>query len=864
MKIDEKYHIGGMSCAACSARVQKAVSNLEGIKSCNVNLLTNSMVVTYDESIIDNDIIINTVIKTGYTAEYIPQIENSSPISKEELIDKETPILIKRLIYSFILLIPLFYLSMGFMLNWPIGALKNEIFILSIIQLILSFLIMLINKRFFINGIKALTHKSMNMDTLVMLGSGIAFIYSLVMTSILAYNWGIGTSHHQLHLIMMNISFETAGMVPTLITIGKTLESYSKGKTTSSIKALMDLSPKYALVLKNDKEIEVLIEEVKVDDIFIVKPGMSIPVDGIVISGSSSVDESMLTGESLPIDKEVNSIVKSATINQNGILKCKALRVGNNTTLNQIISSVEKAANSKAKISQIADKVSGIFVPVVILISLIVFIIWMIFGSSFLISHPDIESSLLSYSIERAISVLVISCPCALGLATPVAIMVGSGKAARNGILFKSAEAIEETGKTNFIILDKTGTITKGKPVVTDVIAFNNDEKELLIIAGSIEQYSSHPLSLAISNYVKEKNIDIYEIEDFTNISGKGLKGKYLDQYIYAGNIKLMNDNHIDISKYLSDIDRLSSQGKTPIFIAKDKEIIGIIAVSDVIKENSKEAINDIKNLGIIPIMLTGDNYLSAKYIADQVGIEYVISDVLPEGKLEVIETLKKYGKVMMVGDGINDAIALTSADIGMAIGEGNDVAIESADVVLMKPSLLGSYAAIRLSKYVYLNIKENLFWAFFYNIIMIPIASGVFSGLGLYKLSPWMGSAAMALSSLFVVLNALRINLYHPYKKHHSNKKVNVPDILNDLNNCKIMSNKEEIMMTKTLKIEGLMCMHCVKHVKDALIKIDGVKEAQVSLDKGEAILTLEKDIDDQVLKTAIEEAGYQLISVK
>ena len=749
MILDEKYLISGMSCAACSARVDKAVRSLKGVKEVNVNLLTNSMVVSYDEKFLSSEKIITAVTKAGYGASLIEIDSTTSPISKDELVDRETPKLLKRLIISLIILIPLFYLGMGYMLNWPLGQLVNYPYILAIIELVLSLSIIVINNKFFVSGTKAVLHGSANMDTLVMLGSGVAFIYSTAMTIILIAQTSQGADLEALSMTMMNISFETAGMVPTLITIGKTLESYSKGKTTNSIKALMDLSPKTALIIRDNQEIEISLEEVKLDDIFIVKPGMSVPVDGEVISGYSSIDESMLTGESLPIDKTVGDLVKSATINQNGVLTCKAIRVGNSTTINQIIQSVEKAANSKAKISKLADRISGIFVPAVIGIALVVFICWLIFGKDFVSTHSDIHSSLLSYSIERGIAVLVISCPCALGLATPVAIMVGSGKGARNGVLYKNAESIEETGKIDYMILDKTGTITRGKPVVTDVVS-DIDEDELLSIAYSIENNSSHPLALAVINYAKERNIQLKDIQEFETINGKGLIGKLNKDKILAGNISLVKENGVNIDNKLDIINELSSQGKTPLLFAINNKLVGVIAVSDVLKEDSKEAIEKIKGLGIIPIMLTGDNALSASYIAQKVGIDYFISDVLPEGKLEVIEKIKKYGKVMMVGDGINDAIALTSADIGVAIGQGSDVAIDSANIVLMKSSLMDAYASIRLSQYVYLNIKENLFWAFFYNLIMIPIATGVFSTLGLYKLAPWMGSAAMALSSLW------------------------------------------------------------------------------------------------------------------
>ena len=855
MIIDEKYSISGMSCAACSSRVNKAVRVLKGIKEVNVNLLTNSMVVSYDEKVINSNKIIEAVKKAGYGASLITSDSSKPIITKDELVDKETPRLLKRLILSLIILIPLFYLGMGFMLNWPLGALKEHLKILALIEMLLALSIMIINHRFFISGFKAILHKSMNMDTLVMLGSGVAFIYSSVMMVLLLLSNDLTSQH----MYMMNISFETAGMVPTLITIGKTLESYSKGKTTNSIKALMDLSPKTALIIRDNKEIEVPIEEMKVNDIFIVKPGMSVPVDGEVIDGVSSIDESMLTGESIPVDKVIGSLVKSATINQNGVLICKALRVGNDTTLNQIIASVEKAANSKAKISQLADKVSGIFVPVVISIALLVFLGWFIFGKDFINSHSDIESSLLSYSIERAIAVLVISCPCALGLATPVAIMVGSGKGARHGILFKNAEAIEETGKVDYVIFDKTGTITKGKPSVTDIISFI-DEKELLEIAYSIENNSSHPLALALINYAKEKGIKNKSTTNFINTSGKGLKCSINNDTILAGNSSYLVDNKIDVSKYEKDIEKLAKQGKTPLLFAKNDKLIGVIAVADSVKEDAKEVIAKIKSLGIVPIMLTGDNELSAFYIASLVGIDHVISGVLPEGKEEVINTIKKYGKVMMVGDGINDAIALTSSDIGMAIGSGNDVAIDSADVVLMKSNLEDAYASIRLSQYVYLNIKENLFWAFFYNLIMIPIAAGAFSLLGLYKVAPWMGSAAMALSSVFVVVNALRINLFNPYKEKHKHKVLRIPDELTNYNSCKI-NNKEDITMQKVLKIEGMMCMHCVAHVKEALEGVKGVKSVEVSLDKGEAVLELDKEVKDKVFVKAVEKAGYKVV---
>lgn len=862
MKIDEKYTISGMSCAACSARVNKSVSSLSGIKEVNVNLLTNSMVVTYDETILTSSKIIEAVEKAGYGASLVDTTDSTTPISKKELEDHETPKLIKRLIASFILLVPLFYLSMGYMLGWPIGFTHEYLWLLALIEMILSLSIILINIKFFVSGTKAILHKSANMDTLVMLGSGVAFIYSFVIMCFL-FSYSInGYPMEKIHMTMMNISFETSGMVPTLITIGKTLESFSKGKTTNAIKALLDLSPKTATLLINNEEKVIPVEDVQLNDVFIIKPGDSVPVDGEVVKGISTIDESMLTGESMPVDKNIGSIVKSGTINQNGVLVCKARRVGKETILNQIIASVEKAANSKARISRIADKVSGIFVPVVIIIALIVFLCWLIFGGSFVNAHPDIQSSLLSYSIERGIAILVISCPCALGLATPVAIMVGNGKGAKNGILFKNAEAIEKTGKVKYVLLDKTGTITEGKPTVVDIIP-NGEVDELLSIAYSLEVNSSHPLSNAITEYCKDKNIKPLEVSDFKNVIGKGIQGKINNELVISGNVSFIKSNKVDISSYEKQIKLLSKQGKTPLLFAKGKYFLGIIAVSDVIKEDSKEAIEMIKKLGIIPVMLTGDNTYAAEYIASQVGIDYVVSEVLPEGKLEVIEKLKKEGRVLMVGDGINDSIALTSADVGMAIGQGNDVAIDSADIVLMKSSLKDAYAAIRLSQYTYLNIKENLFWAFFYNLIMIPIAAGAFNGLGLYKVSPWMGSAAMALSSIFVVLNALKINFFHPYKKKTRNSKVDIPEFLLNINSCPI--NKEVTNMKElTLKIEGMMCMHCVAHVKKALEGIDGVQDVEVSLDENKATLKAQNSIQNDVFYKAIENAGYKLISIE
>lgn len=861
MKINEKYTISGMSCAACSARVEKAVKNLKGIKEVNVNLLTNSMLVSYDESLTSQQII-EAVVKAGYGATLAESTQESKiKNDKKDLEDHETPKLIRRLIISVIILLPLFYLGMGYMFNWPLGYLRENVLILSLIEMSLSLAIMIINKKFFISGTKAIFHGGLNMDTLVALGAGVAFLYSFVMMFFLANAAMSGDDltarEHAMHMIMMNISFETAGMVPTLITIGKTLESYSKGKTTSAIKGLLDLAPKTANVIRNNAELQVNLEDVQLNDVFIVRPGESIPVDGEIIAGSSSVDESALTGESMPVDKNIGDLVKSATINKNGVLTCKAVRVGNDTTLNQIIKMVETAAGTKAKISSLADKVSGIFVPVVIGVALIVFICWLIFGKSFIESHNDIQSSLLSYSIERGIAVLVISCPCALGLATPVAIMVGSGKGAKNGVLFKNASTIEETGKIDFIILDKTGTITKGQPKVTDIRTIGNvNEEEFLQVAYSLEFSSEHPLSLAIKELAIEKEIKNLEVKDFLSLSGRGIKGMINNELCLGGNLKLMQENNINIKEIESITDGFSNQGKTSLIFTKGPQILGVIAVSDVIKEDSKNAIELLKGLGIVPIMLTGDNNKAAHYVANQVGIDYVISDVLPEGKLDIINEMKKYGKVAMVGDGINDAASLTAADVGIAIGQGSDIAIESASVVLMKSTLMDAYAAIRLSQQTLLNIKENLFWAFFYNIIMIPIAAGAFSGLGLYKVAPWMGSAAMALSSIFVVTNALRLNLFNAYKAKKKKKHVEVPALLmNEYKPCPVIKGGEN--MERVIKVNGMMCMHCVAHVKEALEKVPGVTNVVVSLESNNAIV--QGDAKEEDLIKAVEDAGYQ-----
>ena len=868
--IKEKYNVSGMTCAACQAHVTKAVSKIDGVKECNVNLLTNTMEVEYDKDKVTEDIINKAVSDAGYSSSRFGSKKEESKYNlRDTLEDHETKKILKRLIISFVFLIPLFYLSMGYMLNWPIGELKNNSIALALILLILSTIIMYINKVFYINGFKALIHLSPNMDTLVALGSMVAYIYSIVVMFIMSYYATIGMDMDLLMKYSMNLTFETAGMVPTLITIGKCLESYSKGKTTNALKALMDLSPKEAIILKDGKEVLINAKDVLVDDIFIVKPGMQIPVDGIVIDGISSIDEAMLTGESIPVDKKKDSFLYAGTFNKNGTLKCKALHVGEDTSLNQIIKMVYDANATKAPIAKIADKVSGIFVPVVITISLIVFILWMTLGFNYSKSLNELP---ITYALERAISVLVISCPCALGLATPVAIMVASGKGAKSGILFKNAISLEEAGKAKIVVLDKTGTITKGEAQVTDVIEYGISKDEFLKLAASIEANSGHPLALAISNYCKDIS-ELYEVLDFSNLEGMGVKGIINDKEIFALNYKTAS-NIIDTSVIKDKVEELSQMGKTPMVFIYDNKIIGIIAVSDVIKEDSIDAISEFYKLGITPIMLTGDNSITAKYIADKVGIKYFISDVLPKGKKDVIKELKKYGNVIMIGDGINDAVALAEANIGIAIGKGSDIAIDQASIVLVKSSLRDAASAIRLSKYTLLNIKENLFWAFFYNLIMIPIAAGAFSMTNiefLTKMKPWYGALAMSLSSFFVVMNSLRINLFNPYKNRSNKKNYIINDeIFNNINkNIDEYKNVIEINKFKNeeynaiIDIEGMMCEMCVKHVKDALESINGISNVNVSLDDNNAKVLIDNVSDDEIINV-IEKEDYKVVNIK
>ena len=851
---NEKYLIEGMSCASCVAHVDKAVRKIPGIEHVEVNLLTNSMRVTYDDKVHPTDII-KAVENAGYKA-FLPDSKKETK-AESSFEDNETPKLIKRLVLSLILLLPLFYIGLGYMLNmdyqrtiFPLGAFGENEFFVGLTEMSLAFIIMIINRNFYLSGFKALLHKSPNMDTLVALGSSISFLYSFIMMFIMAF-YAKDNDWDQVMRASMNLSFETAGMVPTLITIGKTLETYSKGKTTSAIKDLLNLAPKHAHLLKNGVQEEVAVEDLKVGDTLLILPGEAIPADCKIIKGQSAVDESLLTGESLPVDKTVGDNVFTATINQHGSLTCEIIKTGEETTLHQIVNLVETASSTKAKISQIADAVAGVFVPIVLAISVIVFLSWLIFGSSF-VNGLNTSTTTLTYAIERGISILVISCPCALGLATPVAIMVSNGIGAKNNILFKTASALEETGKMEYVVLDKTGTITKGEPTLQDIHSYSIEKNELLLLAASLEQESEHPLSKAIINKAKEEKMSLLACDDFHALLGYGVEGKIKGENYLGGSYKLMEEKNLLSNAIKEDVKPYLEQGKTCLFFAKENEILGFISVSDVIKADSKTAIKELKDLGLTPIMLTGDHLLASQAIAKEAGIDHVISEVLPNQKQEVISNLQKYGKVLMIGDGINDAPSLTQADIGMAIGAGSEIALSSADVILMKSSLHDAVKAIRLSRQTRKNILENLFWAFFYNLIMIPIAGGAFSALGLAKLRPWMGAAAMALSSVTVVLNALRLNFFSLEKISHLRKtRKDVPSILQQK---KELSNK-----IKTMRIEDMMCENCVAHIKKALESIPGVKEANVSLEKLEALVYLEQPVEDKTLLKAVKEAGYK-----
>ncbi len=848
----EKYSVSGMSCAACVARVEKAVSKVPGVTSCAVSLLTNSMGVEGTASAKE---IVAAVQNAGYDAEKIEKKSEKSKSSEKSsfssllndeknlLHDKETPVLKKRLVWSAVLLLVLMYLTMGHVMwNWPIPSwfMKNggNHVAMGLVEMILAFAIMLINKKFFVNGFKSLFHGAPNMDTLVAMGSGISFLYSTILLFAMTDSALAGNTEKSM-FYMHNLYFEGAAMIVTLITVGKLLESISKGKTTNALESLMKLAPKTATLLRNGKETEVLIDEVKIDDIFVVRPGENIPVDGKIIEGSTAINESALTGESIPVDKTVNNNVSAGTINQSGFIKCRATRIGEDTTLSQIIQMVSDSAATKAPIAKIADKVSGIFVPAVLMISLVTFLAWLLAGSEF------------SFSLNRAISVLVVSCPCALGLATPVAIMVGNGIGAKNGILFKTSESLEETGKTQIVVLDKTGTVTKGEPLVTDIIPNQISENELIEKAASLESKSEHPLSKAVLKKAQENGIATKNVTDFYSVPGNGLTAKLDGTNLFGGNLNYIEKiapGSVD-KNILSQAEKLSEEGKTPLFFAENKKFLGIIAVSDVIKEDSEKAISELKNMGIKVVLLTGDNEKTANAIGKKAGVDQVIAGVLPDGKEKIVREFKKNGKTCMVGDGINDAPALTVADTGMAVGAGTDVALDAANVVLVKSSLMDVPAAIRLSRKTLKNIHENLFWAFFYNIILIPLAAGVYHHAFGLSMNPMFGAAAMSLSSFCVVTNALRLNL------------VNIKNAKHDR---KIKKSVEKIganMSEKTLKVEGMMCSHCEKHVKEALEKIDGVQEATADHEKKQVVVKLTKDVPDSEFEKAITEAGYTFV---
>ena len=845
----KQYTVTGMSCAACSSRVEKAVSKVDGVTSCSVSLLTNSMGV--DGSASDRAVI-EAVEAAGYGAAVKGRGNDqkgaaagsleSMESAKDALIDRETPKLRKRLIASVIFLIVLMYFSMGHMMwDWPLPSffVGNHV-AMGLLQLLLTIAVMVINQKFFVSGFKGLIHGAPNMDTLVALGSAASFGYSVYVLFAMT-DAQVKGDMDAVMSYMHEFYFESAAMILTLITVGKMLESHSKGKTTDALKSLMKLAPKTATLIRDEKEVVVSIDDVKSGDIFVVRPGENVPVDGIVLDGNSAVNESALTGESIPVDKAAGDKVSAATLNQSGFIRCRATRVGEDTTLSQIIQMVSDAAATKAPIAKIADKVSGVFVPAVITIAVVTVIGWLLAGET------------AGFALARGISVLVISCPCALGLATPVAIMVGNGKGAKSGILFKTAASLEAAGRTQIIALDKTGTITSGEPVVTDIIPADPSvsDNELLKFAAAVEEKSEHPLARAIIRKAKEEKIEPEEVTDFSAVVGNGLKGVLRGNEIAAGNLKFIEKTaeiSVDIRKIA---DELSKEGKTPLFFAQSGSLLGIIAVADTIKEDSAQAVKQLRNMGIKVVMLTGDNEQTAKEIGKQAGVDEVIAGVLPDGKESVIRKLKRHGKTAMVGDGINDAPALTRADTGIAIGAGTDVAIDAADVVLVKSRLIDVPAAIRLSRATLTNIHENLFWAFFYNVIGIPLAAGLWYPLLGWKLNPMFGAAAMSLSSFCVVTNALRLNLCKVYDSKRDKK-------------IKQIKESEEKNMTKTLNVEGMMCGHCEARVKKALEALDAVDEAVVSHTDGTAVVTLNAEVSDDLLKETVEAQDYKVTSIK
>ena len=824
----KQYEVSGMTCASCSARVEKAVRKVEGVTSCSVNLLTNSMGVEGDAS---DEEIIRAVSDAGYAARVKigADKEKVKEDAEKSLQDQETPLLKKRLITSLVFLAVLMYFSMGHMMwNWPLPAILADNHVaMGILQMLLTIAIMVINQKFFVSGFKSVWRRSPNMDTLVALGASAAFGYSVYAL--------FAMTGAQMHMDMEKVMsymhefyFESAAMILTLITVGKMLEARAKGKTTDAIRGLMKLAPKTAVVLRDGKETVVSIEEVTKGDYFVVRPGENIPVDGIVVEGTSAVNESALTGESIPVDKQVGDKVSAATLNQSGFLRCEATRVGEDTTLSQIIQMVSDAAATKAPIAKVADRVSGVFVPVVMGIALVTFIVWMLCGQT------------VGYALARAISVLVISCPCALGLATPVAIMVGNGLGARHGILFKTAASLEETGKVSIVALDKTGTITKGEPKVTNVATVQGvTEEKLLQYAFALEKKSEHPLAKAIVSYAREKGIEAEVVTEFKVLPGNGVTGRQDGSRLAGGNAAFIAGEAEVDSVFRKQAEQYAGEGKTPLYFAKDGKLVGLIAVADVMKEDSPQAVKELQKLGIRVVMLTGDNERTAKAIGRQVGVDEVVADVLPKGKEAVIRKMKEQGKAAMVGDGMNDAPALTRADIGIAIGAGTDIAMDAADVVLMKSKLSDVPAAIRLSRATRKNIRENLFWAFIYNVIGIPLAAGVWIPLFGWQLNPMFGAAAMSLSSFCVVTNALRLNF----------KKIN---------------ESEDKEMKKEMKIEGMMCGHCEARVKKTLESIAGVSEACVSHEKGTAVITLSEEVPEETLRKAVEDQDYKVLEIK
>ena len=858
----EQYHVTGMNCAACSARVEKAVSKVKGVTSCSVSLLTNSMGV---EGTAESSEVIEAVKAAGYGA----SLKNAKEENKEAetgLEDTQTPLLKKRLIASVVFLIVLMYFSMGHMMwGWPLPAWFTDNHVgMGLVQMILAAIIMVINQQFFISGFKALWHRSPNMDTLVAMGSMASFVWSVY--ALLAMTRAQTDGNAELVMeYMMEFYFESAAMILTLITVGKMLEARSKGKTTDALKSLISLAPKTAVVERDGKEVTVSIDEVQKGDIFVVRPGENIPVDGQVIEGNSAVNEAAITGESIPVDKAEGDMVRSATINQSGFLRCKATRVGEDTTLSQIIKLVEDASATKAPIAKVADKVSGVFVPVVITIAVITTLVWLLAGQNF------------AYALARGISVLVISCPCALGLATPVAIMVGNGMGAKNGILFKTAVSLEETGKTRIVALDKTGTITRGEPKVTDVLpAEGISEEELLTMAYTLEQKSEHPLAKAVLEEAQSRELKPRMITDFTALPGNGLSGKTEGSSLLGGSFTFIREKIEENGEKLQQqAEQLAKQGKTPLLFVRDGKLLGMIAVADVIKEDSPQAIAELQNMGIKVVMLTGDNEQTARAIGKQAGVDEVIAGVLPDGKEQVIGSLKQQGKTIMVGDGINDAPALTRADIGIAIGAGADIAMDAADIVLMKSRLSDIPAAIRLSRATLKNIHENLFWAFFYNVIGIPLAAGVWIPLFGWKLNPMFGALAMSLSSFCVVSNALRLNLFRMYdaskdkKVTHKSASVKkngaqVKEAQTDMESVQDETLEgDENMIKTTVKVDGMMCGMCESHVNDAVRNAIEVKKVSSSHKKGTTEILTEQPVDEEKVKAAIEATGYKVLGI-